>query len=187
MRKKLKKLFSKIIEHRMSSRAGIFVAENKDQNNNHIKLLKDKHAGRIVDCKKSTQELVLYIKNKFDINDNDDDDVYIRHSYLIETTKINCLNSIKGIGLREDDLDMKAYEIIDNESSSLYYPEFRKDYFNESICVVLDMTTGYIECSSRLLKRELFLYRGISEHDIENDTPDLVTYLLCLDEKQITF
>lgn len=98
-------------------------------------------------------------------------------------SELNCLYSLKGINLTESDLSFNIFEVIENEASFEYYRDLEKNmYLNQSLYIVLEMTTGYIESNSNMLKTELYLYQGITKYYIENNTPDLITYLLFLED-----
>lgn len=152
------------------------------ENINYIEKLKHKYKSKLIDSKKTIEEIKLYIESNFKVKLNDEL-TKIKYSRLIRVTELNCLNSIKGKNLTESNLSFNIFEIIENEISSKYYLDLKNNMrLNQSVCIVLDMTTGYIESNSELLRKELYLYQGINKYDIENNTPDLITYLLFLEE-----
>lgn len=152
------------------------------RNINYIEKLKYKYKAKLIDSKKTVEEIKIYIENKFEIKLNDKL-TKIKYSNLIKMTEFNCLNSIKGVNLTESDLSFYIFEVIENEASSIYYMDLKNNNrLNQSVCIVLEMTTGYIESNSDILRKELYLYQGVNKYDIDNNTPDLITYLLFLEE-----
>lgn len=143
--------------------------------------LLQKYTDKLIASKKNTEEILSYIKTKFNIKKISAD--CGKYSSDIHITKINCLNSSKNGNLSYEKLNVVAYEIIEDERSILYYNEFKKSgLINESIYVILELETGYLNCNSNSLEKELFLYQGISDYDIKNKTPELFLYLRLLDE-----
>lgn len=152
------------------------------KNIDYIEKLKYKHSSNLIGQVKTIEEIKLYIEKKFEIKFIDK---FTKNKYfnLIKMTEFNCLNSIKGVNLTESDLVFNIFEVVENEVSSIYYRDLNDNMrLNQSVCIVLEMTTGYIESNSDVLRRELYLYKGVSKYDIDNNTPDLITYLLILEE-----
>lgn len=157
---------------------------------NNITVLKDKYRDRIHVCKKNINELVDFIKKKFNVIEN----VELEKSYLkeVELTKINALNSWKNLKqqYKYDDLDVIVFEIIKDDKSESYYKSHASDLvisksnviIPNRIVVIFETKTEYIYCNNDLLNKEIMLYRGIDEDDIMNDTPQLITYLRLLEE-----
>lgn len=161
------------------------------KDNDNITFLKDKYKYRINKCKKDVFELINYIKKNLNVIENvQNESLYLNE---VEFTKINSLSSWKNIkkNYNYNDLNVIAYEIIKDSKSEIYYkshpkgiiiPKSNIDIPNR-IIIILETKTEYIYCNNDLLYKDLVIYQGISENDIINETPQLITYLRLLDEK----
>lgn len=164
---------------------------NKDNDLNNISFLKDKYKYRINECKKDVYEIINYIKKNLSVIENvQNEKLYLNE---VEFTKINSLSSWRNIEMKYkyNDLNVIAFEIIKDSKSEIYYKSHSKDVITPKgnivipnrIIIILETKTEYIYCNNDLLYKDLKIYQGISENDIINETPQLITYLKILDEK----
>lgn len=145
--------------------------------------LKNKYYSILKNNRKTSSELCNYIKNKFDIIDvSKKNDVIAKEKFEF---KKNCLSSWYNSdkSLNQDNLVLNSYIIIKNSKSNFYYQKFGQKYLKDSIYVIIESNTGYISSNSDELNNELYLYRGVSNLDIINNSPDLFLYLELLNEK----
>lgn len=165
---------------------------NEDILFRNIIFLKDKYKDKIHSCKKDINDLVDFIKTKFNIVENIQlDKIYQKD---VELTKINSLHSWNNLKnkYKFEDLDVIGFEIVKDDKSEIYYKSHLSDLIIHNsnviipsrIIVLLESKTEYIYCNNELLNKELMLYQGIDENDILNDTPQLITYLRLLDESE---
>ncbi|MBV1817050.1 hypothetical protein L0P54_04230 [Anaerosalibacter bizertensis] len=148
--------------------------------NDHLLKLKKRYFDVLRDNKKSPNELCNYIKSKFDVKDISKDDNFLLGEK--QRIKSNCLFSYKNKekSLKKEDMILNSYIILRNFKSEKYYSYMEK--IDWPIYVVVEMNTGYVESNCEILNDELYLYLGISQFDISNNTPDLALYLMILDE-----
>lgn len=97
----------------------------------------------------------------------------------------------KNIGKRFDheDLEIILFEVVKDSKSEKYYKKHEKDIVIPKrniiipmrIVVIFEIKTEYIFSNNDFLYKELYLYRGIDEFDIENMTPLFINYLTFID------
>lgn len=95
-------------------------------------------------------------------------------------------------------LKLRGYCLPHTERNKAYYEETRKDWeahsklspaeaekvHHEDIYFYFEETTGHIQCGgAKSLSRDLVIYRGVSEEDIEKRTPRFLGYISELREK----
>lgn len=144
--------------------------------------LKEKYQDKIFSCHRNIYDIIEYLNSNFiiaDINPNLYD-----YNQLIENFKKTCFYSLrnKEFNYSIDELDIHVYEILHTQESDLYYKEYNMNLRSSNIYVIYDTKTGCINSNCSLLARKIFILEGISENDIQNNTPTLFFYLRALDE-----
>lgn len=90
--------------------------------------------------------------------------------------KLNYNNSLEGSSSTFQDENIVFLQISEDEKSNIYYYESP-----EPIYFIIHLKSGYFDCNNDLLRSKLYIYNGISELDISENSPRLHTYLLALD------
>lgn len=152
--------------------------------NEYLNILKNKYKNKLFADKKSTLEIINYLKENFNVNELEKDTT--RYQHQIEIAKLNCINADSNKNkVNYEDLSFKTFEIIKDSLSADYYSAY--DY-NSSLSSILpiflmiEINTGYLYSNSNSLMKHLILYQGISQDDIDNNTGNLILYLRLLDE-----
>ena len=135
---------------------------------------------------KNTDELILWLQQRFDIEFLSENDV---NSFLLGIIKKDAAANGRDQNLLAEDEGEAAlaFDIIAierNEKSEFYYAERGDDFRPTSkIIVYLERKTGFIFVNaSNPLFSELLLERGISQSDFDHNTPRLMGYLGCYKE-----
>lgn len=145
--------------------------------------LKNKYHENLINNRKTSTELNDFIKRNFNVIDISKKDNIITKEKL--QFKLNCLASWYNNGnlLSDNDLVLNSYIIVKDSKSDTYYQNFEQGYLKNYIYVIIESETGYVSSNCDKLNNELHLYRGISDSDIINNSPDLFLYLELLNEK----
>lgn len=152
--------------------------------NTYLKLLKDKHKSKLFANKKSTLEIINYIKDKFNLNEMEKDT--IKYQQQVEIAKINCMNAESYRNrVKYEDMSITTYEIIKDSLSADFYLTYDNNSSISSILpifLIIELNTGYFYSNSNDLMEHLILYQGISQDDIDNNTGNLTLYLRLIDK-----
>lgn len=138
--------------------------------NKYVKTLIKKYKNPSIIGKKSTEEVIIYLKQKYiikDITQNISDN-------QIKRFKFNVMHSLDGENISPEDIKFQAYRVERSTESMKYYKEMDDD---EKIYVYIDEASGCIESNSSGLFTELELYKGISQYDYDKNTDKLIAYL----------
>lgn len=138
--------------------------------NKHVKKLIKKYKNPSIIGKKSTEEVITYLKQKYIIKDITQKISDIQ----IKRFKFNVMHSIDGENISSEDIKFHAYRVEDSTVSKEYYQEMDDE---EKIYVYIDEASRYIESNCSGLFTELALYKGISQYDYDNNTDKLIAYL----------
>lgn len=147
--------------------------------NKEIEQLLKEYKDKIVIPKKNYKKIIDYIKNNFGTIEITEDYDYKR---IIGLAKKNCESLIEFNKLGIKDIDIKAFNIIEDDSSYKYYSK-EQDLYEGYIHVFIETNTGYIFSNSTELYIDLFLFSGLNHKDIEFKSPELIMYLNFLNEK----
>lgn len=130
-------------------------------------------------------EVQKYILNTFDVCEID----YDKKNYqrIFSDVKNNAVNMFRyeNKDKSEEEIPVLGVELIRNSKSECFYQYEEKegvDFSLNSIYVFLVPEIDYIECNCSLLQRNLYLYQGIREYDIENQTYKFDFYNRLLEE-----
>ncbi|MDR3586982.1 MAG: hypothetical protein P4L59_16970 [Desulfosporosinus sp.] len=166
------------LEHRTTTEKNTI---NKKSNNK----LWEKYKHKIVPGEKSTEELINFLKDKVDVVEIDTTEF---SRFFMERHIINIVHCVRNqeLKLTANDLNIIAFNIIKDNRSNSYYQcrpvqRIANKHKNDMIYVVFEKRTGYIHSNSNKLLLELFIERGISQYDYDNDTNLLHSYLFYLD------
>ena len=143
--------------------------------------LKKEYKNKVMPLKKSTDDMVEFLKNKFDmkeVNPEIAEPIFFNH---VKTSAFHSPINEK-LKLNIEDFDFIAYEIIENAKSDAYYKEFF-DYNvkNSRIIVLVEKKIQYICSTFNRLQLELLIEAGIDSYHYENETPEFFGYLQLLD------
>lgn len=139
-------------------------------------MLKEKYKDKIYPCKKNINEIIEYVKSKYNVRDRDaDSPEYVNN---VKCVKLNCINNpmLNVQQLKMNDLNIIIYEIQRNKKSNDIYNNTQ-----EVVSVIFETRLGYISCNCPPLQSELCIMKGISKQDIDNDGFELLNYLVTLD------
>lgn len=147
----------------------------------NLENLKVKYKDKLYANKKNPIEIINYMKDNFTLVEVDNR--IDRYKLTLEIAKINCSNTeAYRDKIAVDDMNFLIYEIIKDERSNSYYQEHEKFFLTvEPISFLIETNTGYFYSSCNKLQRCMFLFQGISQEEIDNDTGDLSLYLRLLD------
>ena len=131
---------------------------------------------------KKLSDITSFLNNKFDVTMIEPEKLSDSRFNIIINNIIKCeLNKNKF--LKYDELDILIFDIIRNTKSENYYKKailsgaLEKE---ELIRIIIEKKTGYIECSSQELYKELRLFQGVSQYNMaycstwHNDVTTLV-------------
>jgi hypothetical protein len=135
---------------------------------------------------KKLSDITSFLNNKFDVTMIEPEKLSDSRFNIIINNIIKCeLNKNKF--LKYDELDILIFDIIRNTKSENYYKKailsgaLEKE---ELIRIIIEKKTGYIECSSQELYKELRLFQGVSQYDIENNTSVFWDYCTLLEKEK---
>lgn len=150
--------------------------------NNDIVTLKEKYKDKLHPNKKNHNEFLQLLHEKFNLKPiYQDNTAYFNK---IELTKRSCMYSSYNNGkFKYEELNIQTYEIIQDELSYKYYKKYDANNLSlPPIYIMIETNTGFMNCNYNELLMQLILYKGISKIDIENNTDDLLVYLLIIDK-----
>lgn len=138
----------------------------------------------IYPCYKNIFELHDYILNSFttckiDFNNN-------FYKLVLDCVKSNAVGMFKYLNITKykEEINVLCMEIIRNDKSEQFYQyEEKKGHTFSNLYVFLVPEIDYIESNCSLLQHTLYLYQGIREYDIENQTYKFDFYNRLLKEK----
>ena len=133
---------------------------------------------------KKLSDITSFLNNKFDVTMIEPEKLSDSRFNIIINNIIKCeLNKNKF--LKYDELYKLIFYIIRNKKN--YYKKailsgaLEKE---ELIRIIIEKKTGYIECSSQELYKELRLFQGVSQYDIENNTSVFWDYCTLLEKEK---
>lgn len=161
----------------------------KLETNNGSDDLMKKYKHKITPGEKSVEELIDFLKGKVDIVETatTELDQSFYEYYIIG-------NVVRGTNenLIANELNFIIYKVLKNNRSNPYYqcyvpnirnpenPENLKNPEDAPIYVVFEKRTRRIYTNSNRLRLELYIERGVSQYDYDNDTDLLHSYLFYL-------
>lgn len=147
---------------------------------NNIEFLLRTYKDKITPGQKSLEELVTYLKNKVDVEAVETEAISNLHMRFTGHNVVHCLLN-EQLKLSADDLDFVVYKLVRNEKSDDYYSKFwvniSASLRNELIYIIFETKTGYVYSNCNTLYLELYLKRGVSQFDYDNETLLLISYL----------
>jgi len=150
--------------------------------NSHLILLKEKYENKLYANKKTPIEVLEYINKKFNLEEIEENSIkYLRE---LEFIKINCLNAESNKNkIKYDDLDIRTYEIKQDDLSFKYYQKYNQNKtVIRPIYIMIETNTAYLNCNDDTLYKQLIVYQGVSQYEIDNNAGDLYLYLRLIDE-----
>ena len=117
----------------------------------------------------TTAELIDYLSSKFDMKEITTN----LNNKIISHLKEKVTESLYNINhLKEEDLNIKVFEITNNTKSEIYYQELDCE-----LVVIFEEKTQYVDASHYKLRNELMIKRGLSQDEIEKSDLLLMSYL----------
>ncbi|TCT15437.1 hypothetical protein EDC18_103142 [Natranaerovirga pectinivora] len=155
--------------------------KERKKNEYEVYLL-NKYKNKISSNKKGISEILKYLELKFSLKEIDNHST--KYKRIVENTKMNALNCEKNKIKKKSysELNIIPYEVIQDISSEKYYQSMISNSNNELIYIIIETHTEYIYCNCDMLLKELYVYQGITNFDIENATTNLFFYLRLVDE-----
>jgi hypothetical protein len=149
--------------------------------NKDIVTLKEKYKDKLYPNKKNYDEFLKLLHKKFNLKLVNED---AKYRNMIELTKRSCMYSSYNNGkFKYEELNIQTYEIIQDELSYKYYEKYDENNLSlPPIYIMIETNTGFLNSNYNDILIQLILYRGISKKDIENNTDDLLVYLLIIDK-----
>lgn len=142
----------------------------------------NKYKFKITPGEKTVEELILFLKGKVDITETVITELT---QSILEHVKYNVIHGIRNQdNLSADDLNFNVFKLLKNEKSNSYYQYYVPNianYNDNTIYIVFEKKTRSIYTNNNKLLLELFIERGISQYDYDNNTNLLSAYLFHLD------
>lgn len=143
-----------------------------------MQLLKEKYKPVLKIGVKSIEELEGYLQTVATITPMDENALY-------KSTLGPCctayVDNLRIQGKPVDDLQFVAYRLEHEEQNKLYLFDYFESMLEGFPVVVFEKTTGWLDSDCGLLKLELFVQRGISKCDYDNETSAFYLYLMYYD------
>lgn len=140
--------------------------------------LKKKYKAIVKTPEKTPDELESYLKHIAKVRRIDKETLDASSQGICCTTYVN---SLILEGCSTNDLEWAAYELENNRENEKYYNDILMELPGETIIVVFEKKTGWITSNCQLLLLELFVERGVSKFDYDNETGNFNCYLIYMD------
>lgn len=152
----------------------------KENSKNYKKKLINKYKLKITPGIKTQNEIINSIKKQFDLIEAE-----IKEIEAIEPIfwKHSVLENIFEINKNKDKLYFMIFKVLKNKKSKKLYNKAIKMselFEDEFIFIVFEKSTNFMTTNFSKLQTKLFLEKGISQYDYENETSLFISYLIML-------
>ena len=143
-----------------------------------LKILKEQYMPYVRKPKHDTAFMIDFLTSKCDCTPQAND---FMGKFFFDTLLNNvyhcCLNQLSVF--ERSAFSFKCFTVIKNEKSRIYYADMETD---ETIYVIFEEKTGYMESNCNILFLELFIEKGIDDVDLSSENDYCKSYFSYLEQ-----
>lgn len=129
---------------------------------------------------KNADEIIDYINNTFTVKKMTLDNLDYFSSIMLNNTRKNLSIHLQSNNkeVNEKKFEFVIFKIEHDDKSDIYFCE--ETFCDDNILVIIEKSTRYIYSDSSILQNKIYILRGVSQDDINNETVDFKSYLFFL-------